>query len=56
MALVKPWPQTASFRSNLRQIVANLRNLVQIPTGYEDESGFHYGVEPALSESQLPPN
>ena len=49
---VKPWPQVGSFGSFLHEIVTNLRNLVEVPTGYQDESGFHYGPEPVRQESQ----
>ncbi len=31
--------------SPLREIVARFRQAIEIPTGYQDETGFHYGVE-----------
>jgi len=55
MTLTKPWPNAGSFKSHLREIVSNLKRLVEIPTGYQDESGFHMGTEPAKSEVQWPP-
>jgi len=56
MTLLKPWPESGSFRSHLRELVANLKRIVEIPTGYEDETGFHFGAEPApLTEFQWPP-
>lgn len=38
--------------SGLRQIVLRLRDAfkVETPLGYEDESGFHYGVMPLRPE------
>lgn len=29
------------------RVVARVRSWFEIPYGYEDEKGFHYGVEPA---------
>ena len=55
MTLIHPWPQTGSFWSHLRAIVANLKGIVEIPTGYQDETGFHAGTEPASREIQWPP-
>ncbi len=39
-----------------RRIVSKLRNAVRIgiPAGYEDETGFHTGVNPAEKESTPP--
>jgi hypothetical protein len=31
--------------SYFREIVAQLRNAINIPMGYQDEAGFHFGVE-----------
>jgi hypothetical protein len=56
MAMVKPWPEAGTLKSHLREIVANLRFFVEIPTGYQDENGFHFGAEPQLQEIQLPPD
>jgi hypothetical protein len=47
ITLFRPWPQTGSFGSHLREIIAKLRNSFQIPTGYQDETGFHAEVKPA---------
>ena len=55
MTLTKPWPNAGSFKSHLREIVGSLKRLVEIPTGYQDENGFHTGTEPAKSEIQWPP-
>jgi hypothetical protein len=32
--------------SRLHGIVAKLKSMVSIPTGYEDETGFHFGEPP----------
>jgi hypothetical protein len=55
MTLTEAWPQTGWFKSHLREIVAHLKQIVEIPTGYQDESGFHRGTEPARGEIQWPP-
>jgi len=55
MTLTRPWSNAGSFKSHLREIVTNLKRLVEIPTGYQDENGFHMGTEPAKSEVQWPP-
>jgi len=55
MTLVRPWPQASSFWSHLRGIVANLKGIMEIPMGYQDETGFHVGTEPAMREIQWPP-
>jgi hypothetical protein len=52
MTLDKTWPQTGTFKSHLREIVANLKRLVAIPVGYQDETGFHYGTEPASRQAK----
>ena len=46
----KPWPHTGSFGLHLREALSNLRNLFEVPTGYQDETGFHAGAEPAEKE------
>ena len=43
----KPWSHTGSFGSPLREIIAKYRNALEIPTGYQTETGFLFGVEPA---------
>ena len=55
LTVFRPWPQTSSFSSHLREIAASLKHLMEIPTGYQDETGFHMGPEPALQEIQWPP-
>jgi hypothetical protein len=34
----------------LREIVATLRNAINIPMGYQDMTGFHFGVERYASD------
>jgi hypothetical protein len=53
--LLKPWPQTSSFGAHFREIVAKLKQVVEIPVGYEDETGFHTGVAPAQKDIPWPP-
>jgi len=36
--------------SHLREIIAKLRRATEIPTGYQDKTGFHFGVEPVEKE------
>ena len=50
-------PQTGSHGSHLLEAVAKLRNVIkpEIPAGYQDETGFHYGVKPAEKEIHWPP-
>jgi hypothetical protein len=42
------------FALQLPRIIARLRQAMEIPTGYQDETGFHYGVEPAKKDGQQP--
>lgn len=55
MTLHRPWPHNGSFKSHLREIIAHLKQMVEIPIGYEDETGFHTGAEPARAKIQWPP-
>jgi len=54
MTMFRPASQTGSFKSHLREIVAFLKRTVEIPTGYQDENGFHMGTEPAKADVQWP--
>jgi hypothetical protein len=53
----KPWAHTGSFGLHLHEIVAKLRKAirVEIPMGYQDETGFHMGAKPAEKEIKWPP-
>jgi hypothetical protein len=52
MTMHKSWPRAGSFRANLRKIAESLRQVAEIPTGYQDETGFHFGVEPVRKEGR----
>jgi hypothetical protein len=54
MTLFRPWPETDSFKASLRELAARLKRMVEVPTGYQDEEGFHFGVEPE-KKSEWPP-
>jgi hypothetical protein len=54
VSLLKPWPQTVTFKEHLRELVANLKHVVEIPLGYQDETGFHFGEEPRQDEVHWP--
>ena len=41
------WPRTASLRSRLRKIVIKHGNVIKIPAGFQNDAGFHLGVEPS---------
>jgi hypothetical protein len=53
----RPIPEMALFGLILHGVVAKLRNAVRIdiPIGYQDETGFHMGVKPAPKGVQWPP-
>jgi phage protein D len=44
-------------QAGLSEIVAKLRKAIriEIPIGYQDETGFHMGVKPAEKEIKWPP-
>jgi len=48
-ATQKTWFQITTLTAPVLAIIIKLRNLVkwQIPAGYQDETGFHFGVQPA---------
>ena len=50
-------PETASFGSMFRGIVSKAWSVIRIdiPIGYQDETGFHTGVKPAQREINWPP-
>jgi hypothetical protein len=54
--LHKPMPEMASLGLMFHGIVAKLRNAVRIdiPVGYQDETGFHYGVKQAQNGIKWP--
>jgi hypothetical protein len=56
ITMPKPWPHTGSIGAHLHEIIAKLSHAIQIPTGYQDETGFHFGVEPVKKETKWPQN
>jgi len=52
----KAWLNLATMALLLTAFIARLKTAVtiQIPTGYQDETGFHMGVKPAQSEVKWP--
>jgi hypothetical protein len=56
VVLDKPWLASTAMGLHLSGIFARLRNAVrvQIPTGYQDETGFHTGVKVAREGIQWP--
>ena len=58
MALHKPWPYMGSLALHIYGITAQMRDAIkiEIPTGYQDETGFHLGVETTQrKKSKWPP-
>jgi hypothetical protein len=50
VTLIDSLPQTGTLHSFLTGLFASLVSKVSIPTGYEDENGFHFGPEPIRQE------
>jgi hypothetical protein len=52
----KPWPHTGSLALHVHEIAAKLKRAIRIevPIGYQDETGFHMGVKPAEKEVKWP--
>jgi hypothetical protein len=50
----KHWSQTGSFGFSPAGILARIKNAVKlnVPVGYQDESGFHYGVKSVNKEAK----
>ena len=50
----KPWSHIGNFGFSPAGLIAKLRNIVkiEIPVGYQDESGFHYGAKSANKEAK----
>ena len=57
ITLHKPWPHTDSFGLHLHELATRFRKALkfEIPTGYQDETGFHMGAMPKESEVKWPP-
>ena len=56
IAANKSWSHSGSFGFSPAGIIAKLKNAVKasFPVGYQDESGFHYGVKPVGKEVKWP--
>ena len=52
-----PAPGTVVFSSMFGGVIAKFKNAirVEIPEGYQDETGFHFGVKTAEKEIKWPP-
>ena len=56
MTINKAWFHAGSAGFSPAGIIARLKNAVkfEIPTGYQDETGFHLGVKAAEKEIKWP--
>jgi hypothetical protein len=52
----KTWSHSGNFGFSPAGLVAKLRKMVKIevPVGYQDETGFHYGVKTADKDAKWP--
>jgi hypothetical protein len=52
----KPWANAVLPGAHLHGMIAKLRNAltIHIPTGYQDETGFHMGAKRAEKEVKWP--
>jgi hypothetical protein len=53
--MTKPWVHTAPLSPLRIGVIAKLRAMIenQVPLGYQDEAGFHYGAKPANRRKAL---
>jgi hypothetical protein len=53
--MTKSWVQTAPLNPLRVGVIAKLRAMIenQVPLGYQDEGGFHYGVKTANHRKPL---
>ena len=56
LAINKPWFHTGTIGFTFSGMIAKLRNAVniEIPVGYQDETGFHTGVKSSAKEVKWP--
>jgi hypothetical protein len=56
MTINKPWFHTGLSGFSPAGLIARLKNAIKfnIPTGYQDETGFHLGVKAAEKDIQWP--
>ena len=50
-SIQKPWLNPGLFGSAICKTIPKLRNAIKIPVGYQAETGFQVGVEPAEEEA-----
>lgn len=52
----KPWSHSGSMGFSPAGLIAKLKNAVKlnVPVGYQDETGFHAGVKQADKEVKWP--
>jgi hypothetical protein len=54
MTMLKPWPHMGLLGSHLHEIIGKLGSAMEIPTGYQDETGFCFGAEPVERQVKWP--
>jgi hypothetical protein len=56
VTLQKTWPDAVSTGVNFGGLVSRFKNALkfEVPTAYQDETGFHFGVKPAEKEVKWP--
>lgn len=56
IAAHKTWSHSGSFGFSPAGIIARLKNAIKsnVPVGYQDDSGFHYGLKPVEKEAKWP--
>jgi len=54
ITMPKLWSPAGSFGLHLHELIARFGHVFEIPTGYQDEKGFHFGAEPAQKEVKWP--
>jgi len=54
MTINKAWPHVNHGGFSLSGVISKLKNAIkiEIPVGYQDEAGFHYGVETAKKNTK----
>lgn len=57
LTMHEPLPDTAAGRAVLHRVFSKLREAarIEVRTGYQDEKGFHLGIQPARNEIPWPP-
>jgi hypothetical protein len=52
ITMPKPGMHIGSFALHFHKFVAKLERAFQIPVGYQDETGFHFGAQPDKKNNQ----